>query len=156
MKKIGLLILIVAVFTACKKEEHITVLQKSSQNTYVFDNLIGNAKVILYNTPHSYSISVINGPSSVIGCIIRNYNSPSTIYFSDSYIPKGNTETQTGATSGIPTQTYLELQLVVYKSTVSSAIYRSIEMLNLDFWNSINSYKESIAEEYVSIFMLDN
>ncbi|NLK80749.1 MAG: hypothetical protein GX277_00940 [Bacteroidales bacterium] len=50
----------------------------------------------------------------------------------------------------------MELQLVVYKSTVSSAIYRSIEMLNLDFWNSINSYKESIAEEYVSIFMLDN
>ena len=154
MKNIGVIILIMIVFTSCKKEEHITVLQKSSQNTYVFDNLIGNAKIIIYNTENSYSISVINGPGSIIGCAIRNYNNLSTVYFSDSYISRGDTETQTGAMLGIPTGTYLELQIVVYKSTVSSALYRSIEMLGLDFWNNINSYKESIAEEYVTVFML--
>ncbi|MFW5803714.1 MAG: hypothetical protein ACOCWG_00620 [bacterium] len=155
MKNIGVIILIMIVFISCKKEEHIAVLQKTSQNTYVFDNLIGNAKIILYNTEHSYNISVINGPGSVIGCAIRNHTSPSTVYFSDSYISRGETETQTGATSGIPTGTYLELQLVVYKSTVSSAVYRSIEMLGLDFWNSISSYKEHIADEYSMVFVLE-
>ncbi|MDD2549582.1 MAG: hypothetical protein PHD00_05725 [Bacteroidales bacterium] len=49
----------------------------------------------------------------------------------------------------------LELKLVVYKSTVSSAVYRLIEMLGIDFWDGINDYKENIAEEYVAVFVLD-
>ncbi|MFO7867967.1 MAG: hypothetical protein R6U95_01550 [Bacteroidales bacterium] len=157
MKKIGVIILIVAVFTACKKEDpvHVTVLQKSAQHTYVYDNLIGNVQVIINNTEHSYSVTVINGPGSVVGCAIRNYNSPSTVYFSDSYIPRGITETQTGAHSGIPARTYLQLHVIVYGSSVSSAMYRSIELLGLDFWDSINSYKEHIADEYSMLFVLE-
>jgi hypothetical protein len=148
------LVSLIFLINGCKKEEQIIILQNNGANTYVFDNLIGNVRITIYNTPNSYDITVINGPGSVIGCAIRNQASPSTIYFSDSYIPKNGTETQSSSANGMPVGQNLELKLVVYKSTVSSAIYRLIEMLGLDFWDGINEYKESIAEEYVAVFRL--
>jgi hypothetical protein len=153
--KAFIIVLFLFIFSiSCEKEEQIVVLQNNGANTYVFDNLIGNVRINIYNTQNNYDITVINGPGSVIGCAIRNYSSPSSIYFSDSYIPKGNTETQSSSSNGIPTGQKLELKLVLYKSTVSSAIYRLIEALGLDFWDGINEYKENIADECVSIFML--
>lgn len=148
------LVFLFIILVSCNKEEHIIILQKNDASTYVFENLIGNVRASIYNTPNSYDITVINGPGSIIGCAIRNQASPSTIYFSDSYIPKNGTETQSSSANGMPVGQKLELKLVVYKSTVSSAIYRLIEMLGLDFWNGINDYKESIADEYVAVFML--
>lgn len=140
---------------SCTKDEHIYSLSNNGSNSYVFDNLIGNVRITIYNTENSYDITVVNGPGSVIGCAIRNYESPSTIYFSDSYIYKGSTETQSSSSNGIPRNQKLELKLVLYKSTVSSALYRTIEMLGLDFWDGINKYKENIGDEYSTIFMLE-
>ncbi len=143
------------IFLSCTKEEYIYSLSNNGSNSYVFDDLIGNVRITIYNTDNSYDITVINGPGSVIGCAIRNYSSPSTIYFSDSFIYKGEAETQSSSSNGIPKNQKLELKLVLYKSTVSSAIYRTIEMLGLDFWNGINDFKENIGEEYTTIFMLE-
>lgn len=157
MKRIALyLILVLMLFTTnCKKEEIVYYLTPTGTHTYTFENLVGNVRIDIYNTAHSYSITIVNGPGSVVGCAIRNYNSPSTIYFNDSYIYKGKTQTQSSATAGIPLGEKLELKLVVYKSTVSSAIFRSIEMLGLDFWDGINNYKESIGAEYITVFVLE-
>lgn len=142
--------------SSCVKEKPVYVLQNNGSNTYVFDNLIGNVRITIYNTPNSYDITVVNGPGSVIGCAIRNYSSPSTIYFSDAYIPKGGTETQSSSANGIPLNQKLELKLVLYKTNVSSAVYRLIEALGLDFWDGINRYKENIAAEYVIVFKMSN
>lgn len=148
--------LVLLLFTTnCQKEEIVYSLRPSGTNTYTFENLVGNVRIDIYNTANSYSITVVNGPASVVGCAIRNYESPSTVYFSDSYIYRGRTTTQSSATAGIPVGEKMELKLVVYKSNVSSAIFRSIEMLGLDFWDSINNYKESIGEEYITIFKLE-
>lgn len=153
-KKMLFFVSLILLLNGCKKEEQIMIIQNNGFNTYVFDNLIGNVRITIYNTPNSYDITVINGPGSVIGCAIRNSSSQSTIYFSDSYIGKGSTETQTSSANGMPVGQNLELKLVVYKSTVSAAIFISIEALGLDFWDGINEYKESIAEQYVAVFML--
>lgn len=144
-------------FSSCTKEKivYVEVLRNQGNDTYVFDHLIGNVKINIYNTPNSYSISVINGPGSVVGCAIRNHDTPATVYFSDAYIPKGDTEAQSSAANGIPAGAKLELKLVVYNSAVSSAIYRLIEALGLDFWDGINSYKEHIADEYTTLFILE-
>ncbi|HZJ73387.1 MAG TPA: hypothetical protein VFC87_01165 [Perlabentimonas sp.] len=150
-----LLLVFFATLAGCEKEENIIILQNNGSNTYTFDNLIGNVRINIYNTPYSYDITVVNGPGSVVGCAIREKNSPSTIYFSDSYIYKGSTETQSSSVAGMLVGHDLELKLVVYKSTVSSAVYRLIEMLGIDFWDGINDYKENIAEEYVAVFVLD-
>ncbi len=142
---------------SCTKEKivYVEVLRNQGNDTYVFDNLIGNVRINIYNTPNSYSITVVNGPGSVVGCAIRNHNSPSTVYFSDAFIYKGASQTQSSAANGIPTGEKLELKLVIYKSTVSSAIYRLIEALGLDFWDGINNYKEHIADEYTTLFVLE-
>jgi hypothetical protein len=144
-------------FGSCTKEKivYVEVLRNQGNDTYVFDNLIGNVRINIYNTPNSYSITVVNGPGSVVGCAIRNYRSPSTIYFSDAFIYKGVSQTQSSAANGIPVGEKLELKLVVYDSTVSSAIYRLIEALGLDFWDGINNYKEHITDEYTTLFVLE-
>jgi hypothetical protein len=149
-----LLLVFLTALAGCKKDENIIVLQNNGSNTYTFDDLVGNVRINIYNTPYSYDITVINGPGSVIGCAIRVKSSPSTIYFSDSYIYKASTETQSSSANGMLAGQELELKLVVYKSTVSSAIYRLIETLGIDFWDGINQYQESIAEEYVAVFKL--
>jgi hypothetical protein len=155
--KLPVMLAIVLLLSSCTKEKivYVEVLRNQGNDTYVFDNLIGNVKINIYNTPNSYSISVINGPGSVVGCAIRNHSSPSTVYFSDAYIPKGDTEAQSSAANGIPSGAKLELKLVIYKSTLSSAVYRLIEALGLDFWDGINSYKEHIADEYTTLFILE-
>lgn len=158
LKKIPAILLILLLFhTSCVKEEiiYVEVLRNQGNDTYVFDNLIGNVRINIYNTPNSYSITVVNGPGSVVGCAIRNHDSPSTVYFSDAFIYKGSSQTQSSAANGIPTGQRLELKLVVYKTTVSSAIYRLIEALGLDFWDGINNYKEHIADEYSTLFVLE-
>ena len=144
-------------FSSCTKEKiiYVEVLRNQGNNSYVFDNLIGNVRIDIYNTPNSYSITVVNGPGSVVGCAIRNHDSPSTVYFSDAFIYKGTSQTQSSAANGIATGEKLELKLVVYNSTVSSAIYRLIEALGLDFWDGINNYKEHIADEYTTLFVLE-
>ncbi len=148
---------ILLAFSSCTKEKivYVEVLRNQGNNTYVFDNLIGNVRINIYNTSNSYSIAVVNGPGSVVGCAIRNHNSPSTVYFSDAFIYKGTSQTQSSAANGIPIGEKLELKLVLYNSTVSSAIYRLIEALGLDFWDGINNYKEHIADEYTSLFVLE-
>lgn len=90
-----------------------------------------------------------------MGCAIRNYESPSTIYFSDAFIYKGTSQTQSSAANVIPFGEKLELKLVVYNTTVSSAIYRLIEALGLDFLDGINNYKEHIADESTTLFILE-
>lgn len=151
------LLAMLLVFSSCTKEKivYVEVLRNQGNNSYVFDNLIGNVRIDIYNTPNSYSITVVNGPGSVVGCAIRNHDSPSTVYFSDAFINKGTSQTQSSAANGIPIGEKLELKLVVYESTVSSAIYRLIEALGLDFWDGINNYKEHIADEYTTLFMLE-
>ena len=141
--------------SGCTREEVVLVLKQQAANTYVFDDLAGNVRITIYNTPNSYDITVVNGPGSVIGCAIRNHADPGTIYFSDAYIKKGGAETQSSSTKGLPVGGKMELKLVLYKSTVSSAIYQAIEALGLDFWDGIKKYKENIAEEYYSVFVLE-
>lgn len=155
-RMLTIVILLNLTLASCTKEDNITVLQSNGSNTYTLDNLIGNVRITIYNTPNSYDITVINGPGSVVGSAIRNQASPSTVYFSDSYIPKSGSETQSSSASGLPKGENLELKIVVYSSTVSSAVYRSIELLGLDFWTAINDYKESIAEEHIKVFRLGN
>ncbi len=154
---VPVLLAILLAFSSCTKEKiiYVEVLRNQGNDTYVFDNLIGNVRINIYNTPNSYSITVVNGPGSVVGCAIRNYRSPSTVYFSDAFIYKGVSQTQSSAANGIPIGEKLELKLVIYDSTVSSAIYRLIEALGLDFWDGINNYKEHIADEYTMLFMLE-
>ncbi len=158
--KLTAILAIVLSFSSCKKEInekiiYVEVLRNQGNHTYVFDNLIGNVRINIYNTPNSYSITLVNGPASVVGCAIRSHQSPSTVYFSDAFIYKGSSQTQSSAANGIPEGERLELKLVVYQSTVSSAVYRLIEALGLDFWDGINNYKEHIADEYTTLFILE-
>jgi hypothetical protein len=106
--------------------------------------LIDNARVDIYNTPNSHSVTVVNDPGSVVGCAIRNHNSPSTVYFSDAFIYKGTLRTQSSAANGIPTGEKLELKLIIYKNTVSSAIYRLIKALGLDFGMGSTTTKSTL------------
>ena len=154
---IPVMLALLLAISSCTKEKiiYVEVLRNQGNNTYVFDNLIGNVRIDIYNTPNSYSITVVNGPGSVVGCAIRNHNSPSTVYFSDAFIYKGTSQTQSSAANGIPIGEKLELKLVVYNSIVSSAIFRLIEALGLDFWDGINNYKEHIADEYTTLFMIE-
>lgn len=78
---VPVLLTILLVFSSCTKEKiiYVEVLRNQGNDTYVFDNLIGNVRINIYNTANSYSITVVNGPGSVVGCAIRNHNSPSTL-----------------------------------------------------------------------------
>lgn len=155
---ITLIALVSIIFFSCEKQddyqEIIEINLYSNNKTFVLDTLIGNTKVIIYNGSEMYSITVINGPASNIGCAIRNYSDTSIVYFSDSWIGKSGTETQNGIAGNVPVNEWLELKIVLYRNDVSTFTYLAIEGLGLDFFSGINKYKESISETYLQKFRL--
>ncbi|MFB3844842.1 MAG: hypothetical protein ACE14O_03705 [Candidatus Cloacimonadaceae bacterium] len=102
-------------------------------------DVMGNTEIyFIPQTIQGSAIWVINGPGANIGMDIRDKNNSAFIYYADSYISKGDNTAQTG--TQIPWNRWLRVRLVIYKSGLSGYIVSFIEMLGLDFFDSLESY----------------
>mgnify|MGYP000992166519 CR=1 FL=1 len=112
-------------------------------------NILGNTEMFFIpETIQGSAIWIINGPGANVGIDIRDKSNSAFIYYADSYIGSGSNSAQTG--TQIPWNRWMRVRLVVYKSGLSGAIVSFIELLGLDFFDSLEDYMiEQIYENDV-------
>lgn len=112
-------------------------------------NILGNTEMFFIpETIQGSAIWIINGPGANVGVDIRDKSNSAFIYYADSYIGSGSNSAQTG--TQIPWNRWMRVRLVVYKSGLSGAIVSFIELLGLDFFESLEDYMiEQIYENDV-------
>lgn len=112
-------------------------------------DVMGNTEIFFIpETIQGSAIWVINGPGSNVGMDIRDRDNNAFIYYADSYIGAGANTAQTG--TQIPWNRWLKVRLVLYKSGLSGYIVSFIELLGLDFFDSLESYMiEAVYENEV-------
>lgn len=132
MKKIILLGFIILMIMGCtQKPTEVTVEDSNEDSIYHIgpdDGLLGN--VDLYIIPEAMpgtSILLINGPGNPIGYQIRKDD---IIYCQDSYIGRGGYTFQSG--TSLPFNTWVNVNLVVYKSTFAGWLWPIG-----DLWNAL-------------------
>lgn len=154
MKKIALLIMALFVFFACseKPTEFIISDENEDGNFHIAPSsgLLGNVDLhVMPFTIQGSAIVLINGPGASIGYDIRDRDDSSFIYFADSYIGAGAYAMQTG--TQIPTNKWTHIRLVIYKSGLSGYVVSFLELLGLDFFDSVEDYM--IEDVYEADFM---
>lgn len=112
-------------------------------------NILGNTEMFFIpETIQGSAIWIINGPGANVGVDIRDKSNSAFIYYADSYIGSSANSAQTG--TQIPWNRWMRVRLVVYKSGLSGAIVSFIELLGLDFFDSLEDYMiEQIYENNV-------
>ena len=112
-------------------------------------NILGNTEMFFVpQTIQGSAIWVINGPGANVGIDISDRANSAFIYYADSYLGAGKNSAQTG--TQIPWNKWMRVRLVVYKSGLSGAIVSAIDLLGLDFFDSIEGYMiEQIYENDV-------
>lgn len=112
-------------------------------------NILGNTEMFFIpETIQGSAIWIINGPGANVGVDIRDKSNSAFIYYADSYIGSGSNSAQTG--TQIPWNRWMRVRLVVYKSGLSGVIVSFIELLGLDFFDSLEDYMiEQIYENDV-------
>lgn len=102
-------------------------------------DVMGNTEIFFIpQTIQGSAIWIINGPGANIGMDIRDKNNNAFIYFADSYISSGDNVAQTG--TQIPWNRWLRVRLVLYKSGLSGYIVSFLNLLGMDFFDSLESY----------------
>ncbi|MDY0152655.1 MAG: hypothetical protein RBS43_10320 [Candidatus Cloacimonas sp.] len=102
-------------------------------------DIMGNTEIyFIPATIQGSAIWVINGPGANIGMDIRDKNNDAFIYYGDSYLGSGSNSAQTG--TQIPWNRWMRVRLVVYKSGLSGYIVSFLDLLGLDFFNSLEDY----------------
>ncbi len=155
MKKIVLLIMTLFVFFACseKPPTQVTISDANEDGSFhapPSSGLLGNVDLhVMPVTIQGSAIVLINGPGASIGYDIRDRDDSSFIYFADSYIGAGAYAMQTG--TQIPMNKWTHIRLVVYKSGLSGYVVSFLDLLGLDFFDSIESYM--IEAVYEADFM---
>lgn len=160
MKKVLFVFLSFLIFSSCKKEEvnQFIVPDYNNDGEYVLQPLpgaFGNVQISIwpsYNSEES-KIEIDNRLDFAIGYIIRDLNDQSFVYFSDNYIKKKGSSEKYG--TQLPIDEALYIKVVIYKSSVNYGLIALIEGLGLDFWSSINDYKENLMDEYVGQIILE-
>lgn len=117
-------------------------------------NILGNTEMFFIpETIQGSAIWIINGPGANVGIDIRDKSNSAFIYYADSYIGSGSNSAQTG--TQIPWNRWMRVRLVVYKSGLSGAIVSLIELLGLDFFDSLEDYMiEQVYEN--DVFLSSN
>lgn len=112
-------------------------------------NILGDTEMFFIpETIQGSAIWIINGHGANVGVDIRDKSNSAFIYYADSYIGSGSNSAQTG--TQIPWNRWMRVRLVVYKSGLSGAIVSFIELLGLDFFDSLEDYMiEQIYENDV-------
>ncbi len=153
MKKIIFVVLSFLLLSSCKKEEvkQFIIPNYGEDGKYVLEPLPGSFANVAITIWPSYDaqqsrIIVENRLNDAIAYIISEQQDPNFVYFSDNYIKAKGSSEQYG--SQLPLNKKIDIRILVYNSTLSYALVVIIEGLGLDFWSSIEDYKENLREEY--------
>ncbi len=160
-----LLLGLVVIISSCEKEEiiieeiTISVEDAYDDGVYVLNpepEILGNLQIKIWPSYTSFRsrIEVDNRLQSPIGFILRSKEDEAFVYYEKKYI-KAEGSTESGDVSAIPLDKQLSLTIVVYNSTVSYAFVEIIEALGLDYWNSIEDYKDNLQTIYQRFLVLE-
>jgi hypothetical protein len=152
------LLLLAIVISSCEKEESvieeitISVEDAYDDGVYVLNpepEILGNLQIKIWPSYTGFRsrIEIDNRLQSPLGFILRSKEDEAFIYFEKKYI-KAEGRAESGEISTIPLNKQLSLTIVVYNSTVSYAFIEIIEALGLDYWNSIEDYKDNMQTIY--------
>ncbi len=142
-----------AFLLSCDTEPTQVTLSDANQDAVAHlvpnPDVMGNTEIFFVpGTIQGSAIWVINGPGANVGMDIRDRDNSAFIYYADSYISAGGNTAQTG--TQIPWNRWLKVRLVIYKSGLSGWVVSFLELLGLDFFDSLESYMiERIYENEV-------
>ncbi len=148
-----LVLLIMSLIISCSESPTQVTIRDDNQDHVAHlapdPNILGNTEMFFIpETIQGSAIWIINGPSANVGVDIRDKSNSAFIYYADSYIGAGSNSAQTG--TQIPWNRWMRVRLVVYKSGLSGAIVNFIQLLGLDFFDSLEDYMiEQIYENDV-------
>ncbi|MCU0680302.1 MAG: hypothetical protein MUF50_03315 [Planctomycetes bacterium] len=152
MKNI-IFLLILFFFTACEKEEVKEIIVNDidgdgNYNIAAQVGLLGNVNFII--TPASNNresiVSLENLSDFPVGYRINDPQESTFVYFYDSYIGPKKTSVKTGAK--IPLEKPIYVLMIQYNSKMSYALVQTIEALGLDYFNSLEKYKDNLRVTY--------
>ncbi|HOG38102.1 MAG TPA: hypothetical protein PLD95_01385 [bacterium] len=157
MKNIFFVLLIILLFLvlSCDKPTQVRLSDGNEDANFhvpASSGLLGNVDLhVIPETIQGSAIILINGPGASIGYDIRDRNDSSFIYFADSYISAGGKTIETGTV--IPYNKWVHIRLVIYKSGLSGYVVSFLQLLGLDFFDSIEEYM--IESVYEADFMFE-
>ncbi len=143
MSKICIFIAIALLLLSCSDDPTQITVKDSNQDAVAHlspnPDIMGNTELFFIpNTIQGSAIWVINGPGANVGLDIRDKNNSAFIYYADSYIGSGSNSAQTG--TQIPWDRWLRVRLVVYESGLSGYIVSFLQLLGMDFFDSLEDY----------------
>ncbi|MDD4290467.1 MAG: hypothetical protein PHH83_04360 [Patescibacteria group bacterium] len=158
MKNIFIMVLTISLFVVFSCSEKPSQVRLSDQNedanfhVPASSGLLGNVDLhVIPETIQGSAIILINGPGVSIGYDIRDKDDNSFIYFADSYISAGGNTIETGTI--IPYNKWIHIRLVIYESGLSGYVVSFLELLGLDFFDSLEDYM--IDSIYEADFMFE-
>jgi hypothetical protein len=155
---------LVVILSSCEKEEiiieeiTISVEDAYDDGVYILNpepEILGNLQIKIWPSYTSFRsrIEIDNRLQSPIGFILRSKEDEAFVYYEKKYI-KAEDRAENGEVSAIPLDEQLSLTIVVYDSTVSYAFIEIIEALGLDYWDSIEDYKNNLQTIYQRYLVL--
>lgn len=155
---------LVVILSSCEKEEiiieeiTISVEDAYDDGVYILNpepEILGNLQIKIWPSYTSFRsrIEIDNRLQSPIGFILRSKEDEAFVYYEKKYI-KAEDRAENGQVSAIPLDEQLSLTIVVYDSTVSYAFIEIIEALGLDYWDSIEDYKNNLQTIYQRYLVL--